>query len=139
VIEHQIEHHAHAALVRLIQKDFEFFQSPVFRIHAGVIRDVIANVKLRRGEVRRQPQRIDAERLQVIQLRDDALEIANPVAVAIRKAARIDLVKHGGLPPFIICGHVFSPERYLEPNQNLFCVCWVAKPPTQQTQNIIFA
>ena len=51
---------------------------------------------------RREPDRVDAERLQVIQPRGDAVQVADAVAVGILKAARINLIDDGALPPVVV-------------------------------------
>ena len=46
-----------------------------------------------------EPEHVDPEPLQVVEPRPDALQIADPVGVGVREAARVDLVHHCGLPP----------------------------------------
>ncbi len=53
--------------------------------------------------MRGEPDAVHAEVGKVIQFFSDALEVANPVAVAIGERAWIDLIKDGGLPPFERC------------------------------------
>ncbi len=65
----------------------------------AVIGDVVAHIRLRRGEEGREPDRIDAERSDVGQPLDDALDVADAVAARILKGARIDLVDHRTTPP----------------------------------------
>ena len=69
------------------------------RIDIAVIGDVIAEIGHRRGEKGRQPDRIDAERGDIIEPGGDAGQIANPVAVRIGEAARIDLIDRRAAPP----------------------------------------
>ena len=51
------------------------------------------------------PDGIDAQVFQIIQAADDARQVTDAVAVAIGKAARIDLVKDCFLPPLEVRGH----------------------------------
>ena len=74
-------------------------QRAVLGIDVLVIRDVVAEVHLRRGIAGRQPDGVHAELFQVVQPRGDAVQIADAVAVRVLKAARIDLVDDGVLPP----------------------------------------
>jgi len=60
VVEHHIQNHAQATPARLGQKGLEIVQRTVFRRDARVIRHIVAAIGLRGGEVRREPQRIDA-------------------------------------------------------------------------------
>jgi len=59
VVQHQVEDHADAALVRAVQELAEVVERAVFRGHIRVIGDVIAAIELRRGIMRGQPDRID--------------------------------------------------------------------------------
>ena len=69
-----------------------------------VVGNVVAEVHLRRREAGRDPDRVHAEIFQVIQLRRDAVEVADAVVVAVGKAARIDLIEHRVLPPLVSFG-----------------------------------
>ncbi|MPN64034.1 hypothetical protein SDC9_211805 [bioreactor metagenome] len=52
--------------------------------------------------MRRKPDSIHAQLLQVIQLLDHSFKITNTIPVAIGKTTRIDLVENCFLPPFVI-------------------------------------
>src|SRR5262249_54043424 len=69
------------------------------RIDRAVIAHVVAEVDHRRSKERRDPDPVDAEARDIVQLPGDARQIADPVAVAVAKAARIDGVEDGCLPP----------------------------------------
>ena len=69
------------------------------RVDVAVVGDVVAEVRHRRAVDRRQPERVDAEPLQVVQPRAHALEVADAVARGVGERARIDLVDDGLLPP----------------------------------------
>ena len=69
------------------------------RIDAGVIGNVVTEIRHRRRENRRQPNRIDAERFQIRQARNDPVDIADAVAVGVLKRARIDLIENAVSPP----------------------------------------
>ena len=62
--------------------------------HAGVVGDVVAEVMQRRGIDGREPDGIHAREAgrQVVQPGQDPGQVADPVAVAVGEAARIDLV-----------------------------------------------
>src|SRR5690606_31138797 len=62
--------------------------------------DVVTGVLLRAGHERAQPDRVDAETLQVVQTAGDAGEVADPVAGGVREGAGVDLVDDGAAPPF---------------------------------------
>jgi hypothetical protein len=69
------------------------------RIDVAVVGDVVAEILHRRSEERRQPDRRDAERGDVLEPRRDAGQIADAVVVGIREAVRIDLVDRRAEPP----------------------------------------
>ena len=69
------------------------------RVDAAVVGDVVAAV-LHRGRVEgADPERVDAERLEVAEAPGDAVEVAGAVAVGVLEGARVDLVEDAGLPP----------------------------------------
>ena len=65
-----------------------------------VIADVVAGVVERRIEPRIDPDGVHAEALDVIQLLDDARQVADAVAVGIIERLRINLIHHGVVHPF---------------------------------------
>ena len=99
VIENKIHDDADVALACLGGEAIKIGHRAVLRIDRGVVGDVVAEVDLWRRVDGRQPDRIDAERLQVVEARCDAVEIADSVAVGILETARIDLVDDRVLPP----------------------------------------
>ena len=68
-------------------------------IDAAIVGDVVAEVGHRRGIDRRNPDRVDAEALQITEPAPDAAEIADAIAVRVLERARIDLVDDAALPP----------------------------------------
>src|SRR5439155_14892520 len=56
----------------------------------------------RRGEDRREPERVDAEPVQVVEPAGDAAQVADAVAVAVLERARVDLVDDPALPPVVL-------------------------------------
>jgi len=92
MVQHQVKDDANAATMRAVQELPEVVERAVFRGHIGVIGDVIAAIELRRGIMRGQPDRIDPQISEIVEPLDHPAQIADAVAVAIGKAARIDLV-----------------------------------------------
>ena len=68
VIDHQLGDDANSAQVRLAQQGFEICKRSVIRMDGRVIRDVITVVAQRRRVKRQQPQHVDTEVLQVVEL-----------------------------------------------------------------------
>src|ERR1035438_4083651 len=79
-------------------------QGAVLGVYILVIRDVIAEVDLRRGIAGSEPDGVNAQLLQVVQPRGNAVQVADAVAVRVLKAARVDLVDDGVLPPVALAG-----------------------------------
>jgi hypothetical protein len=64
-----------------------------------VVADVVAVVVLGARVDRREPDDVDTQRLEVVEVVDDPAQVAHAVAVGVGEAAWIDLVHHRGLPP----------------------------------------
>ncbi len=99
VVGDEVEQHADAAAARLGDQRVHVLERPELRVHAGVVGDVVAPVVVRRGHRRIQPDAVDPEPLEVVKVRHDALQVADPVAVRIRERARVDLVQDSVSPP----------------------------------------
>ena len=74
------------------------------RVDVLVVRDVVAVVVLRRLVDRGQPHHIHAEHREVVDVVEDPLDVADPVAVRVREGAGIDLVDDGAAPPLVGAG-----------------------------------
>ncbi len=107
VIQHEVQNDADTAPVGFPQEDFEVLQRAILRCDIGVIRNIIATIPVGGGEVRREPDGIDAELGEVIQLFRHAFEIADAIPVPVGEGARIDLIENSSLPPFEFCLHQF--------------------------------
>src|ERR1700722_8499441 len=90
------------ALVGFSDETIEVGHGAVLGIDGFVVRDVVTEVNLRRRVARREPDGVDAKFLQIVEMRGDALQVADAVVVRVRKAARINLVKDGVAPPVLL-------------------------------------
>src|SRR5262249_25440243 len=63
------------------------------------VRDVVPAVAERGLVHRQQPEAVDAEPLEVVELLDQAAEVARAVVVAVEKATDVDLVEDGPSEP----------------------------------------
>src|SRR5262245_32791424 len=102
VVEHQVDDHPHAARVRRVEEILEIVERAVFREDRIVIRDVVAAVAQRRSVYRQQPQAVDSQPLQVIELFGQPAKIADPVGVRIVKAPDVEFIKDRVLVPEMI-------------------------------------
>ena len=116
VIDDQLGDDADAAAMRLVDEAIEVGERAVARVDVLVIRDVVAVVAERRRVERQQPQRVDAEVLQVVELLGQPGEVADAVVRAVEERAHVRLVDDGVLVPervFRIGGlHLRCASRY---------------------------
>jgi hypothetical protein len=102
VVGHQVEDQLHVACVRCRQQPVEILQRAKKRVDRAVVGYVITKVVHRRRVDRREPDRADIQTFDIIQTLQNAWQVANAVAVAVLKGARIDLIDDGSLPPEMI-------------------------------------
>jgi hypothetical protein len=99
VVEHQVDDHPDAAVLRRTQEVDEVAQAAEPRIDTEVVGDVIAVVAPGRGVEGHQPEAGDPEPRQVVDLADQAAEVTDPVAVAVEVGLDVEAIDHGVLPP----------------------------------------
>ena len=109
VVQHHFDDDADSALVRGVQETLEIVQGAVAGMDRGVVGDVVAVVAQRRREKGHQPDGVDAQILQIIQLLREAAEVADAVAVAVVKRADVDLIDD----------RVLVPKRLVDRRQKL--------------------
>ena len=91
-------------LVRAFLQPVEVSQCAILRVHIFIVRNVIPEIHLRRRIHRRNPDRIHTQLLQVRQVRRDPVQIPHPIAIAVAKTARVNLIHKGVLPPRLVGG-----------------------------------
>ena len=111
VVDHEVHHEPHAALVDRGEQRVEVRERAEHRLDVLVVGDVVAVVVLRRGVDGREPDHVDAERAQVVEPVGDPLEVADAVAVGVRERARVDLVDDRRLPPRLAAAGRRPPRR----------------------------
>ena len=99
VVHDEVGDHAHAELVRLVDEAAEVVHDPVVRVDGEEVRDVVAAVLERRGVHRQEPDAVDPEPLEVLELLGQAAQVARAVAVAVEEPANVDLVEDRALEP----------------------------------------
>ena len=104
VVRHPVDDDLDVAMVRGGEQIVEVLKGPEDRIDVGVVRDVVAEVGHRRSVEWRKPDGGHAERriravVQVIEVLQDAGQVAHSIPVGIGETARVDLVDHSLLPP----------------------------------------
>ena len=127
VVDDEVHDQLHPALVHGREQGVEVRERAERRVDVAVVGDVVAGVVLRRRVDGGEPEHVDAERGEVVEVREDAAQVADPVAVGVREAARPDLVDDGALPPL---RHAASRLAAIEaPAQ------WRAKPGVESTRS----
>ena len=99
MVHDEVGDHADAALVGGLDERADVVDRPVVGVDVVEVGDVVAAVAQRRRVHRQQPDAVDAEPLQVVELLGQAAEVARAVAVAVEEAAQVDLVEDRGLEP----------------------------------------
>ena len=92
------------ALLGLLDEALEILHRPEIGIDVAVVGDVVAVVAARRGIERQQPQRGDAEILQIAELFGQPGKIADAVIVAVGKRLDVQLIDDGVLVPELVGG-----------------------------------
>ena len=102
VVDDQLGDHAQPARVRLPDELTELLERAVGRVDVAVLRDVVA-VVAERGRVEgQQPDRVDAEVSQVVQLLGEPGHVADPVTVGVEEGLDVQLVDDRVLVPLRI-------------------------------------
>ncbi len=102
VVGHDVHEHPDAALPRRRDEAVEVVERAELRGDGAEVRDVVAPVRIGRDGDRREPDAVDAEPLQVVEVLDDAGDVAHAVGVAVGEGPRVDLVQDGRLPPRLV-------------------------------------
>ena len=99
VVDHEVHDELHAARVQVRDQAVEVVERAEQRVDVVVVADVVAVVVHRRPVDRAEPHDVDTQPLEVVEPLPDPRDVADPVAVGVREAARVHLVDDGGLPP----------------------------------------
>jgi hypothetical protein len=92
VVDDELDHDLHAALMGGVEDQLEVVQGTVAGIDVDVVGDVVAVVAQGRGEEGEHPEAGDAEVLQVVELGEEAGEIADAVCVGVHEGTDVELV-----------------------------------------------
>ena len=103
-----IDDDLHAERVRAGDERVEVGKRAEDRVDVAIIGHVIAEIGHRRPEEGRQPDRLDAQARDMVEVRGDAGQVADAVAIRIGEAARIDLIDGGAVPPGTVLGAILG-------------------------------
>jgi len=98
VVDDQVEHQFHTALLDAFEQFVEVGHGAELGHNFAVIANVVSVVGIGRVVMRTQPDHVDPEALDVVELGDDAFEVAYAVAVGVFERAWVDLVDDGLFP-----------------------------------------
>src|SRR5690606_7684055 len=101
VIDHEIDDHADAAIVRRAHELDEVAEGAEARIDRVKVSDVVAVVPVRRRVKGHQPNARDAESREIGDAGAEPAEVADAVAIGILKRLDVEAVDDGVLPPQI--------------------------------------
>ena len=102
VVDDEIDDDANAALFAAMGELDEIAERAVAGIDTVVVGDIVAIVAAGRGLERHQPDRGDAEAVQIIEPAQQALEIADAIAVGVHIGADGQAIDDGVLVPEIV-------------------------------------
>ncbi|CCX63776.1 putative uncharacterized protein [Firmicutes bacterium CAG:791] len=102
VIDNEIHQDVHVALFGFGDQTVHVVHCAKARVDAVIIGNIVALIGKRRAVDRGEPDNIDAELLEIIELADDAGEITDAVSVGIIEALRVDLIGCFCVPPFFL-------------------------------------
>src|SRR6266566_8918778 len=98
--------------MRRIKKRAEIIDGAEVRIDVEIIGDVVAVITQRRGIEWQEPDSRNAELLEIIELFDQATEVAHPIAVAVTKRLNVQLIDDRVLVPKRIDRRITEPLRH---------------------------
>jgi hypothetical protein len=101
VVQDEIEEDLEATTMGVGDEPVEVLDGPEQWVDCGMVGDVVAEVSARGGVDGREPDRIDAEGLDVVEMGDDAGQVADAITVAVGEAPGVDLVDDPALPPVV--------------------------------------
>ena len=99
VVHHEVGDHADPAPVGGVEQARDVRDRPVVGMDGEEVGDVVSAVLERGGVHRQEPDAVDAEPLQVVELLRHPAQVAVPVVVRVGEAADVDLVEDGPLEP----------------------------------------
>ena len=99
VVQHHFDNDPYSTLVSGFEEFFEIVQGSIAGMDGVVIRDIVAVVAQRGRKEWHQPDGVDAEFLQVVELLIQSLEVTDAVSIAVVEGANVDLVDDRVLVP----------------------------------------
>ena len=89
----EIEQHMQAVLMGCFKQLLHVFVGAIARRNGIVIGNIIAGIPERRGKAGIQPDSTAAKAADIVQLLDNALQVADAICIGIAKALRVNFIK----------------------------------------------
>ena len=99
MVHHHVHDHADVMGLGRCQQMVEIRHRAEHGIDRFIIGNVIAEILLRGGVNRRQPNGIDLQTLQIVETLNDSVDVTDSIAVCVLETARIDFIHQGMFPP----------------------------------------
>ena len=99
VVDDEVGDHADPALVRRLDQAPEVLDRAVVGVDGEEVGDVVAAVPQRRRVHGQEPDAVDAEPLQVVELLRQTAQVAGAVVVGVEEPAQVHFVEDGPLEP----------------------------------------
>ena len=109
MVGNKVEDDLEVALVGLLHQSIQVLERPKKRMDVDVVANVITEIRHRGRIDGGEPDGINAEPAEVVQLARNAGNVSHAIAIAIEKAAWVDLVKYACLPPEVCLCHLSIP------------------------------
>ncbi|MMZ59649.1 hypothetical protein D1872_216990 [compost metagenome] len=130
VVHDKVHDELHPSLMQPGKQLLPIRHRAEFAHNALVVADIVSVIVVRRFVNRTQPNHIDPQQLEVIQLGDNPAQIPDPIPIAVHKTAGIDLIHNAFFPPFLhhfastplADAFVLSYYYLLQPLSS--CCCW---------------
>src|ERR1700759_5334188 len=122
MVDDQLGNDAQPTAMGFRDEQFEVLAGAVLRVDVVIIGDVVAVILTRRWVERQQPDGVDPEILDVIQLSGETGEVTNAVIITIEERAYVYLVDDRVFVPkriarrlrIDLCVHLFPRSRLLQ-------------------------
>ena len=102
MVRHDVNENSDVVSVKLFDHLIEFVERADPRVNLHVVVNVVAAIGKGRWVEGAKPNSVYSEGCEVVDPRDDALEISNAVTIVVSEASRVNLVNHSIPPPVSI-------------------------------------
>jgi len=94
VVRHQVHQDADPSSAGLGNEAIDVFHGAELWLYGDEVGDVVAPVRVGRSRDRREPDTVDTQPLQVVQVRDEPRKVPDAVTIGVGERSRIDLIKN---------------------------------------------